>query len=149
MNDWTLTTDSDTCFPGTHSEYRFQQYKQCLRDPIGGFFVNRFHLLSPQASQPVIGQLWGGPFLLTLAPTTNSKIVKTQKISFLTYTDKSWLFLKYIKEAFCKGFGSKKLIPEFLRAAWKFEVKKNLAFYQILWLFLQIKNEKMSGEKSF
>ena len=84
-------------------------------------------------------RLGGGPF----------KIVVSWKISTLTYPEKSWLFLKQSKEAFCKNKIEKNL------AAWKSRVTNKSAktskFDQIVWFshwkIPQIK--KLPGEKVF
>ena len=48
--------------------------------------------------------------------------VVTRKIFPLSYPEKSRLFLKYLKEAFCKGLGSKNVVLDCLEATWKFRV---------------------------
>ena len=50
------------------------------------------------------------------------------KISPLTYPEKSWLFLKHSKEAFCKN-EIKNVLPDCLGAAWKSKKCKKI----IIW----------------
>ena len=69
---------------------------------------------------------------------------------------KSWLFLKCLQGAFCKGFGSKNFMFDWL--SWRLPESlgwpkkcKTSKFYRITWLFILIKtsNQKILGVKKF